>query len=424
MYRLHDRGFAGFAARREDAEMTHLRRARVAALIIVAVLAVAGGFAARSFEGGSAHSKAALQKALATPGQVGEAGEASLTAVERYWQTRLTYPTGRFNQNWVNAAARQLKRMKAGVPKGFYRPWRGRPGFASGPAKTQAAAALAAARPLGPQPQASSGCQPPCFTFGLVSGRVSAIAFDPTQTNVAYIAQDGGGIWKTTNCCSPATSWQVTTDKIAGGTTAVDDVTVDPNNHNTVYAATGDISFGSFAFGSAGILKSTDAGATWQALATGTFAPVYPPSTGGTYPQYQAVTKIRVDPNDSNKLVAGTKTGVFFSYDAGVHWSGACKTNNFSSQRQDITDLILRDNGSTTTVFAAVGARGFATTVQQNLGKNGANGVYVLNSMPASGCPAVASWTALTSGWPAGTAGGVACNPPIGDMTTTCAPNA
>ena len=44
---------------------------------------------------------------LATPGQVGEAGEASLTAVEQYWQTRLTYPTGRFNQNWVNAAARQ-----------------------------------------------------------------------------------------------------------------------------------------------------------------------------------------------------------------------------------------------------------------------------------------------------------------------------
>ena len=198
--------------------MTHLRRARVAALVIVAVLAVAGGFAARSFnEGGSAHSKAALRNALATPGQVGEAGEASLTAVEQYWQTRLTYPTGRFNQNWVNAAARQLKRVKAGVPKGFYRPWRGRPGFASGRAKTQAAAALAAARPLGPQPQASSGCQPPCFTFGLVSGRVSAIAFDPAQTNIAYIAQDGGGIWKTTNCCTPATTWQVTTDKITGG---------------------------------------------------------------------------------------------------------------------------------------------------------------------------------------------------------------
>ena len=63
---------------------------------------------------------------------------------------------------------------------------------------------LAAARPLGPQPQVSTGCQAPCFTFGLVSGRVNAIAFDPVNTNVAYIAQDGGGIWKTTNCCSPS----------------------------------------------------------------------------------------------------------------------------------------------------------------------------------------------------------------------------
>jgi hypothetical protein len=59
---------------------------------------------------------------------------------------------------------------------------------------------------------------------------VSAIAFDPVNTNVAYLAQDGGGIWKTTNCCSPATTWVVTTDGTSVTTTAVDDVTVDPKN--------------------------------------------------------------------------------------------------------------------------------------------------------------------------------------------------
>ena len=125
MYGLQTR-FAGSAARKEDAGMTHLRRARVAALVAVPVLAVAGGFAIRSLDDGpSARTKAALQKVLATPGQAGEAGEASLTAVERYWQTRFTYPTGRFDQRWVRAAARQAKRIKAGVPKGSYRPWRG-----------------------------------------------------------------------------------------------------------------------------------------------------------------------------------------------------------------------------------------------------------------------------------------------------------
>src|SRR5262249_41372953 len=152
-----------------------------------------------------------------------------------------------------------VEQMPKGIPAGHYR-GAGR------------ASSLAAARPLGPQPQESTGCQAPCFTFGLVSGRVSAIAFDPVDPTVAYIAQDGGGIWKTTNCCSPATTWTVTTDTPSVPTTAVDDVTVDPNNHTVVYAATGDISFGSFSFGSAGVLKSTDAGATWTRV--GKFGPV------------------------------------------------------------------------------------------------------------------------------------------------------
>jgi len=402
--------------------MRHLGRARLAALVGIPVLVVAAGFAIRSFDHASkAQARSALIKMLDTPGQASNAGEVSLASVERYWQTRFTYPTGRFNPAWVQAAARQAKRIKVGIPKGFYRPWRGHPALRVGAAKTQAASALATARSLGPQPQASTGCQAPCFTFGLVSGRVSAIAFDPTQTNVAYIAQDGGGIWKTTNCCSPATTWQVTTDKAE--TTAVDDVTVDPNNHNTVYAATGDISFGSYAFGSAGVLKSTDAGGTWTLLGSNTFRPSYPPSTGGSYPQYQAVTKVDVDPNNSSKVVVGTKTGLYFSYNAGSTWAGPCLPDAYSSQRQDITDLILRDDGSSTTIYAAVGARGFATTVQQNLGKNGANGIYRLDAFPASGCPTVGSWHPLRAGWPAGTSSGTPCNPPINDNTTKCAAN-
>jgi len=209
------------------------------------------------------------------------------------------------------------------------------------------------------------------------------------------------------------------------GTTATDDVTVDPNNSNVVYAATGDISFGSFAFGSAGVLKSTDAGNSWQTLGANVFTPAYPAASGGTYPQYQAVSKVRVDPNNSNKVIAGTKTGLFFSYNAGVNWSGPCLTNRFTTQRQDVTDLILRDDGSTTSVYAAIGARGYGTYVQQNLGKNGANGVYKLGAIPTSGCPTAASWVALTNGWPAGTAGGVGCEPPIvPNITALCAANA
>jgi hypothetical protein len=402
------------------------RPALVVGVLVLAAFAVVAGRAALDRSGDSTGAKA-LQSALYSPGgQSGEPGEVSLTKVEQYWQSRLTYPTGHFNPRWAIAAAKQAKRIKAGIPTGHYKGWRNSGArSATGSHGTQSIKALSAARPLGPQPQASTGCQAPCFTFGLVSGRVSAIAFDPANTSVAYLAQDGGGIWKTTNCCTPFTTWTVTTDGASVGTTSTDDVTVDPNNSNVVYAATGDVSFGSFAFGSSGVLKSTDAGSTWQTLGANVFTPAYPAASGGSYPQYQAVTKVRVDPNNSKKVVVGTKTGLYFSYDAGTNWSGPCLTNAFTTQRQDVTDLILRDDGATTSVYAAIGARGYGTYVQQNLGKNGANGVYKLGAIPASGCPAAGTWKALTNGWPAGTASGVGCNPPIvPNVTTLCAANA
>ena len=178
-----------------------------------------------------------------------------------------------------------------------------------------------------------TGCSG-CFDYTKTEGRVNDIAIDPTTTTngsiVAYSGAVGGGVWKTTNCCSASTTWTVVTDDPLISTTAIDTVTIDPNNHNTIYAGTGDLNFGSFSMGSQGILKSTDAGATWTVLGENVFGMIYsePP---GQYPQYNAVGKVRVDPNNSSKVVAGTKQGLFFSYDGGANWSGPCFTNNFST---------------------------------------------------------------------------------------------
>ena len=174
------------------------------------------------------------------------------------------------------------------------------------------------------------------------------MAVDPTTTTngsiVAYLGAVGGGVWKTTNCCSNTTTWNVVTDDPLISTTAIDTLTIDPNDHNAIYAGTGDLNFGAFSMGSQGILKSTDAGATWTVLGADVFGPPYsePP---GQFPQYNAVGKVRVDPNNSNKVAAGTKKGLHFSYDGGVNWTGPCTTNNFSTQRQDITGLELSDMG-------------------------------------------------------------------------------
>ena len=325
-----------------------------------------------------------------------EANEAAAPPKGDYWAQRASYPTGTFSQRWLAEAAVEEKKIKAGVPLG------------------EKSYARASDSPLALDPTrfTSLGPKPLNDTewgFGRVSGRTNVIVVDPVDPTIAYAGSDGGGVWKTTNCCSASTTWEIKTDGIAQiVNAAIGDIHLDPNNRNTIYAGTGDLRYGSFSFGSSGLLKSTDAGATWSVLGENVFGLFYQPSAGG-FPQYQAIGKVVVDPNDSNKVVVGTKTGLFFSYDAGGSWSGPCYTNAFTSgptaQRQDITALIAVDQGATTTLFAGVGTRGTPTPVQPDLGNNGANGLYQ-TAMPTSGCPAVASWQLRNNGWPAGVGSG------------------
>ena len=304
-----------------------------------------------------------------------------LNRMEVEWNNRLTYPTGRFDPAWLRAAATQDARMQRSIPLGQAAPNLKR---SNSPLALNPNAFVS----LGPQPLRATGCFS-CFDFGTVEGRVNDIVIDPTTTTngsiVAYLGSDGGGVWKTTNCCSSSTSWSPMVNDPLLSTISIDSLTIDPQNHNTIYAGTGDLNFGSFSLGSSGILKSTDAGATWTVLGADVFTPgLTEPS--GQFPQYQAVGKVRVDPRNSNNIVAGAKSGLYFSYDGGTNWTGPCTTNNFSTMRQDITGLALTDTGTSTRIIAAVGVRGFATTVQYNLNQNGANGIYK-GTLPASGCP-------------------------------------
>ncbi len=322
-----------------------------------------------------------LERDMPVPGGEGDSDGESLIRLESEWSNRLTYPTGRFDPAWVRRAAAHDTRILRRVPLG-QRSARGRGNspLALDPNHFTA---------LGPAPEHMTGCTG-CYDYGTTQGRVNAIAVDPTTTTngsvVAYIAGNGGGVWKTTNCCGSLTSWNSLMDDPLISTTAIDTITIDPNDHNTIYAGTGDLNYGSFSMGSQGILKSSDGGAHWTLLGADVFGAALP-QPAGQFPQYQSVGKVRVDPNNSNNVVAGTKTGLYFSYDGGSNWTGPCVTNGFSTQRQDITGLELSNLGAgVTRILAAVGVRGFATTVQYNLDQNGANGIYK-GTMPASGCP-------------------------------------
>ena len=326
-----------------------------------------------------------------------------LISEEEYWNHRLTYPTGRYSPAWTRKAAEQDLAMKRGVPAGRkgldLRSAAISNGEITGSERNLVLSPTAFVA-LGPMPEHMTGCSG-CYDYGITEGRVNAIVTDPTTTTngsiVAYAGSVGGGVWKTTNCCTASTTWTVTTDNPVLATTSIDTLALDPNDHNTIYAGTGDLNYGSFSMGSQGIFKSADGGNTWTVLGADVFGPEYsePP---GNYPQYDAVGKVRVDPNNSSNIVAGSKKGLWFSYDLGATWTN-CLTNSFTSQRQDITGLELTDmGGGVTRIIAAVGVRGFPTYVQYDLGLNGANGVYK-GTMQASGCPSFTSIASNSNGF-------------------------
>ena len=375
------------------------RRTAVIAFVGLLTLGLVAGSAAL-------HNRNSVPRYAATP--EGENGEAEgLSRLEAYWNDRLTYPTGNYNPAWLQHAEAQAERIPSRVPKGIY-PSSPRGVFAAASASRSAALAsfdTKAAISLGPKPERMTGCGN-CFDYTTTSGRINSIVIDPTTTTpgsiTAYSAAVGGGVWKTTNCCSASTSWTVTTDDPFVDTSAIDTLALDPNDHNTIYAGTGDLNYGSFSMGSKGILKSTDGGGHWTVLGADLFGPAYS-EPAGQFPQYDAVGKVRVDPNDSDNVVAGTKKGLFFSYDGGQNWTGPCTTNGFTTMRQDITGLELSNmGGGVTRIVAAVGVRGFATTVQYDLGQNGANGIYSA-TMAASGCPSFTSIARNDNGFVFGT---------------------
>ncbi len=320
-----------------------------------------------------------------------------------YWATRYTYPTFQFDSRWLTEARVQHDRMREATPAGLrMQTERG------GNNLPTDGFTLLGPRPLNTGPGANAG-------------RINAVLSHPTDETIAYIGSDGGGVWKTTNCCDANTTWTPLTDDPLFNSIAIGDLAFDPNDPDIVYAGTGDLRYGSFSFGSAGLLRTKDAGANWEILGADEFAPALtlPP---GSFPQYQSIGKVLVDPRDSETIVVGTKTGLFLSYDDGANWTGPCFTNSFNTQRQDMTGLLLFDTGTNTEIMAAVGTRGLPTAVQPDLDQNGANGIYE-STIPASGCPV--SWQLLSrgdNGWPAGTGSG-APNGPVGRLEIARAPS-
>ncbi len=98
------------------------------------------------------------------------------------------------------------------------------------------------------------------WSMGRVTGRVSALAVHAGDENVLYLGAASGGLWKTTDGGS---NWTPIFDTV--GTLTVGAVAIDGSNANTVWVGTGEQGQSCTSYFGQGLFRSTDAGATFAA---------------------------------------------------------------------------------------------------------------------------------------------------------------
>lgn len=246
---------------------------------------------------------------------------------------------------------------------------RGMPHIDNGSPMLMAAAIAGAPQPVAPVAGTSNWVQlgptaiPLGQTYGgprvLVTGRITGIVVDPTAPNTIYCATAQGGVWKSTN---GGASWVATSDNEIS--LAIGALAIDPGNHLILYAGTGEGNFSGDSYYGNGVLKTTNGGASWTALATSTFA--------GT-----RFSRIAVTPGTPTRLFAATGSGVFRSTNGGAAWSLMSSGTPAGGMSTDVAI----DPATPTTVYAAFWGQG----------------IYKCTNAGA----ATPTWTKLTSGLPA-----------------------
>ncbi len=176
----------------------------------------------------------------------------------------------------------------------------------------------------GVTPWTSVGPVDPLSGFGI--GRIDCIVIDPLDTATIYLGAACGGVWISHDA---GTTWTSHSDNFPS--LSVADIAVNPHHTDTLYAATGD-GYGYVVPGSgssswlfwgglysAGVMKSTDGGATWTA-------------TGFSYLQsdQDIIQKLLIHPNNPNVLLAATTNGVYRTADAGATWTLVDAGHTFS----------------------------------------------------------------------------------------------
>lgn len=150
-----------------------------------------------------------------------------------------------------------------------------------------------------------------------IGGRTLCLAVNPVDTNILWAGSASGGLWKSTTAGRGETAWEhVETGFPVLGVSAI---ALDPSDPNIIYAGTGEVynlensapnvairtTRGTYGIG---ILKSTDGGVTWTK------------SLDWSYGDLRGVQDIKINPLRPATVYAATSEGLLRSYNAGASW--------------------------------------------------------------------------------------------------------
>lgn len=162
-----------------------------------------------------------------------------------------------------------------------------------------------------------------------IPGRTRSIVVDAAdpEDNTWYAGAVGGGIWKTEDA---GQSWTELTSGLPN--LAVSSLAQSAANSAVLYAGTGEKMFAGLGGGNgSGLLKSTDAGTSWEYLA----------STTGT--EFENIGRVVVDPSNEDILLISTTENKYFrteetnnyifkSVDGGATWTQVYSSDFFIPQ--------------------------------------------------------------------------------------------